>query len=155
MQPKHTLPAFDHAIDSFERFLAEQGHSGNVFWIFREDITWHRGKLFVKLPLPSENQSLVAQLYERGCVQRLGLLMDMFCLVASQPCCYIWLPQNEQDAHLAQLAGLKFSAHSNPPIAQPVRNRLLWLIHGWLGKRAGAEKWLFQLPKRSWMQQVQ
>jgi len=149
MQHIHTVPAFDHAIDSFELFLTEQGQSGNVLWIFRENITWHGGKFFVKFPLSEENRSLVAQLYKRGCERGLGVLIDMFCLVSSQPCCYIWLPQNERDAELALLAGLKLSAPSKPQVAQPVFSDALWRFHTWLGRRSGAERWLDRLPRRN------
>jgi hypothetical protein len=148
MEHTHTLPAFDLAIDRFELFLTEQGQSRNTLWIFREDVTWHGGRFFIKLPLPGENRSLVAQLYERGCVRGLGALIDVFCLVNSQPYCYIWIPTNEREAELAQLAGLNLSAPSNPQVAQPVFSDALWRFHAWLGKRSGADKWLDRLPNR-------
>jgi hypothetical protein len=148
MQHTHTLPSFDLAIDSFELFLKEQGQTGKLLWIFREDITWHGGRLFVKLPLPGENQLLVAELYERGCVQGLGALMNVFCSINSQPCCYVWIPPNQREAELAQLAGLNLLAPSNPQVAQPVFSDALWRWHVWLGKRAGAEKWIDRLPIR-------
>jgi hypothetical protein len=90
----------------------------------------------------------VAQLYEGGCEQGLGVLIDMFCLVTSQPCCYIWVPKNEREAELALLAGLKFSAPSNPQVAEPVFNDANWRFHASLGQSSGADKWLDHLPTR-------
>jgi hypothetical protein len=150
MQHEHIIPAFNLAIDSLERFLKEQGQPQKALWIFREDITWHDGKFFIKLPLPAENQSLVTQLYAYGCSQGLGVLINMLCVVDSQPCCHIWLPKNEREAELALLAGLKFSSPSNPPIAQAIFSSALWRFHVWQGRHSDADKWLDQVPKRSW-----
>lgn len=78
MEQVHTLPGFDHALTSWQNFLREQGYVGNVLWIFRDDITWHDGRFFLRLPLPEMNQSLVSQIYERGCENGLGVTLSFF-----------------------------------------------------------------------------
>ena len=142
------MPTFQLAIKQFQDFLANEGHSKSLLWICREDITWHDFKFFIKEPLPEENELVVEKLYERGCKRGLGLSLDVFCLLGSQPCCYIWLPEDERDAELAMVAGLKLNVPVEPTVAEPVKNWLLWRRHRKLGERSGAERWVERLPQR-------
>lgn len=142
------MPAFDDAIGQFLTFLTNQCLSSTVYWIFREDVTWHSHRFFIKQPLPAENYTLVKTLYERGRNRGLGILIEVFCLIESQPYCYIWLPEDERDAELALVHGLKLSVPVKLMVAQPIYSRMLWQMHKWAGKRASAEVWLERLPQR-------
>lgn len=144
-----TLPGFDHAVNSLKAFLLEQGRSDDLRWIFKEDLTWHDGKFFLRSPVPEENQSFAGQLYERGSEQGLGVMLDVFCLAAGTPYCYVWVPSDERDAELALLAGLKISVPFEPPIAQTISDKDEWNKHCSLGRKQGAHVWLERLPSRS------
>jgi hypothetical protein len=149
MKHVHTLPGFSHALTSWQDLLREEGYSGNVLWIFHEDITWHDGKFFIRLPLPEVNQSFVTQLYERGCEKGLGVMLSLFCFIGDDCYCYIWIPKDVREAELALLAGLKFSIPSKPPTAQSVLDEHEWRQHTQLGQHQGAATWLNHLPNRS------
>ena len=142
------MPTLQEAIKQFREFLAKEGHSKKPLWICREDITWHNFKFFIKQPLPEGNALLVEKLYELGCEAGLGVSLDVFCLLDSHPCCYIWEPENKREAELAMVAGLKLTVPLNPILAKGVKKWLFWRRHRWLGKRAGAERWLERLPQR-------
>lgn len=150
MEHVHTLPGFDQALTSWQNFLREEGYVGNVFWIFRDDITLHDGRFFLRLPLPEINQSLVTQIYEQGCEKGLGVTLSFFCSIADDCYCYIWTPKDAREAELALLAGLKFSIPSQPPTAQAIFDEREWRQHNQLGQRQSADTWwLNQLPNRT------
>lgn len=142
------MPTFPEAIEQFREFLTKEGHPKRILWICREDIAWHDFKFYIKKPLPAANERLVEKLYEQGRERGFGVSLDVFCLLDSYPCCYIWLPEDEQEAELAMVAGLKMSVPVNPALAKPVKNWLLWQRHRRLGERAGGERWLERLPQR-------
>jgi len=149
MDHTNSWASFSDVMVNFRRFLTEQDRPGNVLWIFREDITWHDGTFFLKFPLPETNESLVAKLYEHGCEKGLGLMLDVFCMVAGELCCYIWIPKDARDAELAMVAGLKFSVPSSPRIATAVFDEREWKKHQQLGERQNADNWLNEVPRRS------
>lgn len=142
------MPGFQEAIKLFREFLTKEGHSKKILWLCREDIAWHDFKFYIKEPLSDENERLVEKLYEGGCERGLGVWLDVFCLLKSYPCCYIWLPKDERDAELAMVTGLKMTVPIKPVLAKPVKNCLIWRRHRRLGERAGEERWLEQLPQR-------
>ena len=52
--------------------MAEQGHpSGELAWLFREDVSTRRRRILVKVPLPPGIERLAREGYEMG--HRLGL----------------------------------------------------------------------------------
>jgi len=120
-----------------------------MHWVFREDITWYKMRFFVKLPLPAENEIMAARLYERACIKGLGVSMEVFCQIESDPYCYIWLPEDSRQAELALVSGLKLSVPTKVITAQRVFNPLLWWALKKLGKSSSAVGWLDRVPERS------
>ena len=126
------MPVFGEAVRQFGGFLESQGLSSDLLWVFREDVCRRRQHLFVKVPVPKENFGDVERLYNLGVSRGLGVRLDVLCLLDSRPCCYVWLPSDEEDAAYAMLSGLKLSVPTEPVIAQAVRNGLLWRAYKWL-----------------------
>ena len=120
-------PPFDEALDSFQAFLAKEGLSTNIIWIFREDVVIVWGHIYINAP--AENAVwLVEQLYRQGQEVGLGIHLNTFCMLEGRPACYIWLPKDKTDAEYRMLSGLKLSipAGLSRRMATPVANRLRW-----------------------------
>ena len=71
-----TLPDFDRALVRFRAFLKQNNYSENVVWVMPEDILL-TGKrfLYVRLPIPAENERRIRRMYEDGVTQGRGLVM--------------------------------------------------------------------------------
>jgi hypothetical protein len=61
------MPEFRVAISDFCRFLIEQGHVGELVWVFRDD-HWFRGPdhVLMRYPPPSGNEPLAQKVYDEG-----------------------------------------------------------------------------------------
>jgi hypothetical protein len=146
-QPNPQMPAFNEAVEHFRKLLVSQQISSELLWVFREDVTSHKRRVLVKEPLPFENERIAALLYERGCQRGLGVQLDVFCLLGSRPCCYIWLPEDEYDAHY-MIGNLKLSVPTDLLPARSVNSNLMWRVHVWLDERSGWNKAGERLPRR-------
>lgn len=145
----YEMPVFSEAAREFSGFLVSQGVSAELLWVFREDVCWYRQRLLVKVPVPEENTSIVQALYERGVERGLGVRLEVLCVLAGRPCCYIWLPADEEDASYAMLTGLKMGLPIRPIVAQPVNNGLRWRICKWLESRERFKGMVAELPRRA------
>ena len=146
---EHKMPVFGEAVEQFGGFLASQGLSPDLLWVFREDVCWRKQRLFVKVPVSEENAGNVERLYNLGVNHGLGVRLDVLCLLGSRPCCYVWLPSDEEDASYAMLSGLKLSAPTEPVIAQAVRSGLLWRAYKWLEGGEAFKGIVEQVPQRA------
>ena len=138
-EPKPEVPGFDDAVGQLKGFLAGQNISTDLVWVFREDVVSYKLRLYVREPLPSGNERLVASFYERGLKRDLGIRFNTLCLLNSRPCCYIWLPEDREDAGYALLLMSKFiiSAPTELSHARPVRNWLAWWAYKLLDEKSG------------------
>lgn len=75
------IPDFAEAVDLFRDFLAKTGHSGEVFWVFRDDV-WRMPPIdvWIKYPPAAENIGLAKKVFsegqERGLVEISGIATD-------------------------------------------------------------------------------
>jgi len=143
----NAMPPFQEAVEDFRAFLATQGVNSKLLWIFREDVVWHQYRVFIRQPLPSNNERAVEVLYKRGVRRGLGISRGVLCLLKLRPCCYIRLPADEEDAEYAMLSGLKLSVPVNPLEARSVRGRLQWLTRTWRDQKE-AHQIFTELPSR-------
>ena len=139
-------PDFARAVEDFQQFLAEQSVSSELVWIFREDVASTKGRIFIREPLPKENVAIAETLFKRGLKRGLGVSLDVLCLVGSRHCGFVWLPENEREAELHLVAGLKMSVPSRPPVASPVHSRFTWQWHKWFDEKS---YWLELVPRRN------
>ena len=150
-EPKPEVPTFNDAVRQLKSFLTRQNISNDLLWIFREDVASYNLRLCVKEPLPSGNEKLVESLYKRGLRRDLGIRLDVLCLLGMRPCCYIWLPKDQEDAAYALLLMSKFiiSAPTEMPHARPVKNRLAWWAYKLLGEQSGWRDMADRVPHRN------
>jgi hypothetical protein len=130
------IPDFAAAVLRFQAFLRQQNVSPDFIWIFREDVMTWRRRLYVKLPLPSENEKLAETRYHAGRSLGFGVCLKAFCLIDSIPCCHVWFAKDADNAAQHLCAGLKLAVPVALRAAHPVRSRFQWLMM----KRVGAKR---------------
>jgi hypothetical protein len=147
--PEYEMPVFGEAARQFGGFLVSQRLSPDLLWVFREDVCGRNQQLPVKIPTPEENAGHVESLYNLGVSRGLGARLDVLCLLGSRPCCYVWLPSDEEDASYAMLSGLKFSVPTEPMVAQAVESSLPWRVYKWLERGEAFKGIVEQVPPRA------
>lgn len=146
---EYEMPVFGEAVQQFGGFLVSQGLSPDLLWVFREDVCRRKRRLFIKVPVSEENFGDVERLYHLGVSRGLGVRLDVLCLLGSSPCCYVWVPSDEEAASYAMLSGLKLSVPTEPVIARAVRNRVLWRAYKWLERSETFTGIVEQVPRRA------
>ena len=125
------IPEFEEALQRFRHFLTEQGHSADVFWVFREEL-WQSSvsKALIKYPPHSENESLTRKVFAEG---RARGLVEITALVAAgdKVAATIWFPKFPHEQVQGWNQGMKLSI-SKPlqraKMAGPVRWKLLQFL---------------------------
>jgi hypothetical protein len=145
------VPTFNNAVKRFQDYLAGQNVSPEILWVFREDVVHHKGRIFVKEPLPKKNLRVVESLYEHGRQQDSGIRLEMLCLLGSRPCCYIWLPEDptEKDYSLLLMSKFAMGVPLEPQPARSVRNPLTWQLYKLLEGETGRVSSVDRLPRKN------
>lgn len=52
---KPEMPTFVDAVERFRNFLISQQVSSELLWVFREDVSSRKRRIFIKEPLAAEN----------------------------------------------------------------------------------------------------
>ena len=105
------LPDFAEAERLFEEFVLQNGGSGQLTWVFREDLNLSRKKneILILHPDKALNRALVENAYEESKNQAFGILFDVFCPISEGGyCAYFLIPKDIEDAELRMVYGLKF-----------------------------------------------
>ena len=125
------IPEFDEALQRFRTFLTENGHSAEVFWVFREEV-WQSSvsEALIKYPPHPENESLARKVFGEG---RERGLIGITALVAAgnKVAATVWFPKFPDEQVQGWNQGMKL-AISEPLICAkmigPTRWRLLRLL---------------------------
>ena len=121
------IPNFENALESFRRFLAEQGHPTDVFWVFREDI-WKRSRSSVTLRFPSqtENLGLARKVFEEG---REKGLIDIHAIAAAgdKVAATVWFPKFKEEEIQGWDGGMKLSIAKPLPSGEIV-GQIRWQL---------------------------
>ena len=139
-----TLPDFDSAVARFRAFLKLNNYSENVIWVMPEDIL-PTGKrfLYVRVPIPAENEERIRRMYDDGVAQKRGLVMGTVCMVHQSTYCYLWFPKSADEIPHGVWptnGDLKLSAmeKSSSPAGRPINRQILWmLLKLWHHKKQG------------------
>ena len=121
------IPGFEEAIGSFRNFLAEQGHSTDIFWVFREDI-WKRSPTSVVVRFPSKtgNLALAKKVFEEG--RKMGLVeIHAVASVDYKVAATVWFPKFADEEIQGWNRGMKLSIAEPLPTAETV-GRFRWLL---------------------------
>jgi hypothetical protein len=142
--------SFAEAIDSFKEFLSGQGLSSDLQWIFCEDVVFRQGRIFIKTPLPANNESRAEACYELGRERDYGVVLKGFCLLDSRPCCYIVLPEDDVDAQymLMSNVAVKYIIRTDLMEAEPISNLLKWCVLRLLNRKSHIVSFDDQIPSR-------
>jgi hypothetical protein len=123
------IPAFDDAVVEFERFLAAQGHSGVVSWVFREDV-WRRSpsRIVVRRPPRSGSHDLARKVYAEGRAKGL-VSVDALARVNSGVIATVWYPRLTGEEVQGWSRGLRLSISEPLPTASEFPG-LAWRMLG-------------------------
>jgi hypothetical protein len=114
------IPDFAEAQTEFRRFLRENGHPSDLFWVFRDDI-WKLSptEIWVKYPSSRQNIRLAEKVFAEG--REKGLVeIHAVAVAAGQIAATVWFPRYEHQEVQGWNQGMKLS------ISQPLlRARLL------------------------------
>jgi hypothetical protein len=149
------FPPLEAAMATFRGFLLREGLANAIRWIWRDNVytrrapgsyrSWRR-PIYLNLDGTADT-SLVGRYYRWGVGRKLGIALCVFCVADGQPCCYVYLPEDETDAEYRMMTSLKYQIPSPVPVATIVANPLRrWLLRTFVG--TSDNPWLNDLPKR-------
>jgi hypothetical protein len=148
------VPDFDTAVEDFRGFLSKEGIGTDIVWVFREDAIARKRRIWIKVPLPAENEGLARRCYFIGKERGLGLRIELKCLLDSTPCCFIWVPEDQLAAEYAMLSGLKLSIPTEPIHARAVRSSLRWKLTQCFARKSNKQWIIDELPTRADIRQA-
>jgi hypothetical protein len=148
------VPDFDSAVEQFRRFLSGEKIETSVVWIFRKDAIASGRSILLRIPLPAENERLARRCYFLGQERGLGLRIELLCILDGIPCCYIWVPEDQQAAEYAMLSGLKLCIPVEPINARAVQSSLRWNLNKYFSRRSNLQWVIDQLPARADIREV-
>ena len=97
-------------------------------------MVWRR-RLYVKLPLPSENEMAAKRCYEEGRSRGFGVCLEAFCLLNGIVCCSVWFARDAAEGVQRMCSGLKLLIPVPLRTAKPVHSRFRWFAMDHLGAR--------------------
>jgi hypothetical protein len=142
--------SFAEAINSFKEFLSDQGLSSDLQWVFRDDVVFRQGRIFIKTPLPANNESRAEACYELGRERDYGVVVKAFCLLESRPCCYIVLPEDDVDAQymLMSNVAVKYIIRTDLLEAESISNLIKWCVLRLLNRKSHIVSFDDHIPSR-------
>jgi hypothetical protein len=114
------IPDFQEAFNQFRRFLADNGHADDVFWVFREDM-WQLSpaRALIKYPPPSENESLSQKVFAEG--RSRGIVeIKAVAATADKVAATVWFPKYPHEEVQGWYGGMRLSILSPLPRASVV-----------------------------------
>jgi len=144
------LISFQEAQSHFKKWLATDGPSSDLLWLFREDVIFLYDRVFIRMPIPAENETRMARCFELGQERGFGLNLHGFCLLDSQLCCYVALPKDDLESQYMLMGpdAVKYSWRNEIPLAEAIRNPMLWKIRSWQSNRARFSHFDSHLPSK-------
>ena len=100
---------FEEASLMLSEHLRKQGKPDHLVWIFQEDITGFRRRLFVHPSPPEVNQELARRLFDLGVKQQRGLKLEVIGFAEHRAYCYVWIPADDAAARQGMTRGLHFT----------------------------------------------
>jgi len=107
---------FAQAEQDFRKFLASQGHTGPLCWVLPEDIYVWRGRWYVK-PSP-EAGHVSSNRFALADAAGFGVALIAVAQVDHSICCYVFAPDNAEDAAYNFVAPpITMKVHTPLPVA--------------------------------------
>ena len=106
-----------------------------MVWLMPEEpLVSGKRFLYVKCPVPENNEQKVRQIYAEGVARGYGLLMRTLCELDGSTCCCIWYPKNHEEKPQGiwpQDGSVKMSANNDRIPGRVIGNQFLWKILAW------------------------
>jgi hypothetical protein len=118
---------FNLAVSDFRHFLSEQGHSDDLFWVFRDDL-WYSGpnQVLIRYPPPAENPLLARKVYDEG--RERGLVgITAVATAEGRTAATVWFPRYPEEEVQGWSQGRMLSIRQPLPEAKAVGG-LRWQI---------------------------
>ena len=119
---------FEEAVASLRRFLNENGHPADLFWVFRDDV-WKRSPtdVLLKYPVPRENTLLAQKVFDEG---RERGLVDVRAVAnaAGKVAVTVWFPKFPEEEVQGWNRGMVISIAKPLPRAKTIGTLQWWLF---------------------------
>jgi hypothetical protein len=131
---KRKMESFVEAKSKLSAFLKDKGRSGEIIWIFREEIARIGGLAFYRIHNRNKNEKLASQVYELGLQKGFGITVASQFYSDLYTAAYVWVPKNEIEAmeHLQgrclKLLVLEKGADPKRFKDVEIKNQVLWKI---------------------------
>lgn len=140
---------FDESVLKFKSFAEQHGWSPNLIWVRPDDVVFDsQGQLFVRVPVPVENERVARTTFENGIRTRRGVLFATLRHMQSGTCCYAWTPKLPIEAEYHRMPeGLKMSVRTGESRlhGKALSNAIHWLCLRWrYRKNQKQNAWLFE-----------
>jgi len=122
------IPDFSEAFRQFRRFLAENGHPDEVFWVFREDL-WQLSinRVLVKYPTRPENITLAQKVFAEGRAR--GLVeITAVAETADRVAASVWFPKYPNEEVQGWACGMRMTIRQPLPSARVLASRYWWVL---------------------------
>jgi hypothetical protein len=125
-------PDFGTTAVRFTKFLEQNKYPAKIVWLMPEDVLLSgRRFLYVRVPIPTTNETNARNIYDEAVRNGRGLLMFTICEMGASTCCCVWFPkgpEEEPQGLWSDGGGVKFSARTEESrlMGKPVKSRLFW-----------------------------
>jgi len=121
------IPNFADAVGQFRQFLIDNGHPGEVFWIFRDDV-WKLSPTDVRVryPSPKKNVALAQKVFGEG--RERGLVdIQAIASAGEEVAATVWFPKYPEEEVQGWDRGMKLSIAEPLPHAKTI-GALRWSL---------------------------
>jgi len=122
---------FDEAESIFREFLSNNEQTGDIIWVFAEELIIGQSDLDCYLPNPEENRDLAQRLYEAAVKRRFGVGLNAFAKLNDNLLAFIRAPTDELDSQYKLMSEhfVKFSLRSHLRYqVHEITSPLIWTI---------------------------
>jgi hypothetical protein len=89
---------FDATVAQFQQLLKQSNYPSHLVWLTPEDVLMTGKRLiYVRVPIPSTNESTARRTYDEGVANGRGLIMSTICEMDASAGCYIWYPKASEE----------------------------------------------------------
>ena len=143
------IPNFEVAVQSFRRFLTENGHPAEIVWIFRDDL-WKRTvtEVFVRVPSQPERLALARKVFNEG---RIKGLVDVhaIAIAGNTVAATVWFPRTDDDEIQGWNRGMKLSI-SEPLLRAKIFGSFRWWLLSFLPSFRHYQTWERIIGTTAW-----
>lgn len=138
------LPSFQEAERQFSDFGVRCGWPPTVSWVFRDQLSFTRRKVWVRLPLPAKNLDAAQEYYEYGRRNGVGVDLRGLARVAGSTLAFIWIPRDRIEAIQSFLGAphaLKLSIPESPLLlGVAVDTEIAWRVRVLMNRWSGLDQ---------------